>query len=192
MNLRFGKRGRKSECNHTRPGSDIQNLGLRIWNFGFEELNEFLRLRSRNHRALIAKKCVAAKFHRAEQMLEWLALAAPPNQLAQRGQFAFAEILFELEIKFHARASEHMCEQVLGVQARIVDVALLKIRGHGLQYLEDGHSLINGGTRTVGPMNYGADVAAPSTTPPRRSLTSAACNALIISPRSPSITRSRS
>src|SRR6266403_309658 len=87
VNLRFGKRGRKSECNHTRPGSDIQNLGLRIWNFGFEELNEFLRLRARNHRALIAKKCVAAKFHRAEQMLEWLALAAPPNQLAQRGQF---------------------------------------------------------------------------------------------------------
>src|SRR5260370_703327 len=64
-------------------------------------------------------------------------------------QFAFAEILFELEIKFHARASEHMCEQVLGVQARVVDVALLKIRGHGLQYLEDGHSLINGGTRTA-------------------------------------------
>ncbi len=76
-------------------------------------------------------------------------------------QLGFAEVPFELEIKFHARPSQHVCEQVLGVQARIIDITLLEIRGHRLQYLEDRHTsfvtspsiLIPSGARNLSPLS---------------------------------------
>src|ERR1700736_4534094 len=128
---------------------------------GLKKLHKLLGFRPRDHRAFVAKKDVSAKFHRAEQMLERLALSASPRQLAQRGQLGFAENPFELEIKFHARSSQHVCEQVLSVQARIIDITLLEMRGHRLQYLEDRHTsfaptpsiVIPSGARNLSPLS---------------------------------------
>ena len=123
-------------------------------------------------------------------MLERLAFAAAPHQIAQRRQFRFVQFALEFQIQFETFAAKNVREQVLGVQTGIVDLALLEILGARLQHLENGHVLEGGAPSR--PIIYGADGAAPSIAESfNRSATSAACNVLIISPRSPSITRSR-
>jgi hypothetical protein len=78
-------------------------------------------------------------------MLERLALAAAPDQFAQGRQFRFRQEAFELEVKFDALALDRMREQMLGIQARALDVALLEISGRRLQDFENGHEKISGG-----------------------------------------------
>ena len=94
----------QTERDHAAARPDIQNFGFRISDFGFEELDELLCFRPRNQRAFVAKKRLPAKFHRAEQMLERLALPAAPDQFAQRRQLRFAKNALELEIKLDALA----------------------------------------------------------------------------------------
>ena len=48
-------------------------------------------------------------------MLERLALAPASNKFAQRREFGFVKSVLELEIKFHARATERVREQMLGI-----------------------------------------------------------------------------
>ena len=98
-NFCLGKFRRQSERDYPAAGSDIKNFGFRISDFGFQYLYKFLRFRPWNHCAFIAEKNVAAKFHRAEQMLKRLAFTASPDQFAQRRQFGFGQLLFKFEIK---------------------------------------------------------------------------------------------
>jgi hypothetical protein len=106
---------------------------------GFEQLNELLRFRSRNESALVAQESVPGEFHGAEQVLERFALATASDQLAERRQFRFRKGALELEVKLDALALERVRQQVLGVQARTLDFALLEISGGRLQDLEDRH-----------------------------------------------------
>src|SRR5207249_6080928 len=64
----LGKFDRQAKRNNAAAGSDIQNFGFWISDFGFEEFNELLCLRPRHQRAFITKKDVPAKFDGAEQM----------------------------------------------------------------------------------------------------------------------------
>src|SRR5256886_14003837 len=107
-------------------------------------------------------------------MLERFALTAALHQLAQRGQFGLVELGFELEIKLQPRHFEHVRDHVLCVQARILDLVFGEIRRCRLQHFEQRFGL-----------RHAMDDSF------NRSATSATWSALIISSRSPSITRSR-
>ena len=75
-------------------------------------------------------------------MLERFAFTATPHQFAQRRQLRFRQLSLELEIKLHPRPTEHMPDQMLRVQPRIVDLVLLEILGARLQHLEKRHPLL--------------------------------------------------
>ena len=119
------------------PTSRILISGLRISGLRNQKFHQLLRLRPRNQRAFIAKKTASAKFHRPEQMLQRLTLAASPNEFTQRRQFRFAERPIEIQIKLDPLPSQRVREQMLGIQARTLDAALLKIRACGLKNLQD-------------------------------------------------------
>src|SRR5262249_17284038 len=137
--LCLGKFDRQAKRNNTAAGSDIQNFGFWISDFGFEEFNELLCLRPWHHRTLIAKKNVPAKFDGAEQMLKWLAFTAPPHQSAQRREFPVDPHAFKFQIEIDALSTKHVRKQVLGVQTRALDAVLVKIRSGCLQHLQDSH-----------------------------------------------------
>src|SRR5262249_10396148 len=129
--LCLGTFDRQAKRNNAAAGSHIKNFGFWISDFGFEEFNELLRLRPRHHRAFIAKKDVPAKCDGAEQMLKWLAFAAPLNQSSQRREFRVGQHAFKFQIEIDALSAEHVREQVLGVQACALDAVLLEIAcGH--------------------------------------------------------------
>src|SRR2546423_9479227 len=107
-------------------------------------------------------------------MLKRLALTAALHQLAQRGEFGLVELGFELEIKRQPRHLEHVRDQMFCVQARALDFVLSEIRRRRLQHFEQRFGL-----------RHAMDDSF------NRSATSATWSALIISSRSPSITRSR-
>ena len=89
--------------------------------------------------ALVAQENVLAEFNRAEEMLEGLALAAAPDEFAQRRQFWLGKRTLELEIKLDAFFAQRMSNEMLGVEARALDFPLFEIGGGGLQDFEDGH-----------------------------------------------------
>jgi hypothetical protein len=64
------------------------------------------------------------------------------NQLAQGIEFLVAEGAVELQVQVHPRFAQHVGQEVLDVEPRVVDFLLLKIHGRGLQQLEHG---FNGG-----------------------------------------------
>src|SRR6266571_164135 len=103
-------------------------------------------------------------------MLERLALATPPQQFSQRRQLRCSELALELEIKVHSRPRQHVPEQVLRVQPRLIDLALAQKLRALLQHLQQGHA-------TDDSFN--------------RSAMSAVCKAVISSFKSPSMMRSR-
>src|SRR6266487_991700 len=82
-------------------------------------------------------------------MLERFALTTAPDKFAQSREFVLAQGAFELQIKFNAPAIQNVREQVLCVQAGIVDPALLEIRCRRMQHLKDSHSLNKKRTRSL-------------------------------------------
>src|SRR4029077_16008791 len=137
--LCLGKFDRKAKRYNAAAGSDIQNFGFWISDFGFEEFNELLCLRPRHHRAFIAKKNVPAKFDGAEEMLKWLPFAAPLPQRAQRREFRVSQHAFKFQIEIDALSAKHVRKQVLGVQTRALDAVLLEIGSGCLQHLQHSH-----------------------------------------------------
>src|SRR5438445_163023 len=69
-------------------------------------------------------------------MLERFALPPALHQIAQWRQFRAIKRTFELEIKLHPRAPEHVRKQVFRVQSRVVDPVLSEIRRRRLQDFE--------------------------------------------------------
>src|SRR5207302_107177 len=139
-NFCLGKFRRQSERDYSAASSNVQNFGFRISDFGFQELNKFLRFRSRNECAAVTEKCVSAKFDSAEQMLKRLAFATPPHEVAQRHQLRLCEFALEFEIKVEPFPSQHVSKQMFRIQTRIVDLAFFEIRSRRLQYVEHGHA----------------------------------------------------
>ena len=72
-------------------------------------------------------------------MLERLTFAPASDKIAQWRKFCFVKSALEFQIKFHARAVERVCKQMLRIQARILDPSFFKIRSRWLQYIEHGH-----------------------------------------------------
>src|ERR1700737_785155 len=103
-------------------------------------------------------------------MLQRLAFAAAADHFAQWRQFRFGQLALKLEIKLDPFPAENVRKQVLGIETRVVDPAFLEIVGARLQHLQNSHATDDSFSRSA---------------------MSAACSELIISPRSPSITRSR-
>jgi len=73
-------------------------------------------------------------------MIEGLTFASALNKFAQRRELCFAKISLELEIKFHARTAKRVREQVLGIEARILNPVFLEICGRRLQHFKEGHT----------------------------------------------------
>ena len=125
--MRLGEFFRQTERDHAAAGANIQNCRLSIFDFRFDDFHQLLRFGPRNECAVVAKKNVAAKFHTAEQMLKRLAFTPASDKIPQWREFRFVKSALELQIKFHARAAERIREQMLRIQARILDLVLLKI-----------------------------------------------------------------
>ena len=51
---------------------------------------------------------MSAKFHRPEQMLQWLALSAAPNEFTQRCEFILRENALKLEVELQAFAIQRL------------------------------------------------------------------------------------
>ncbi len=64
--------------------------------------HELLGFGAGDERAFVADENVVGEFDRPEKMLERLALAAPPDEFAQRRQFRLGERTLEVEIKLDA------------------------------------------------------------------------------------------
>src|SRR6266550_9276632 len=126
--MRLGKFLCQAESDYVATSSNIDNFQFSIFDFRFNQFNQLFRLRARNERASVTKKSQSAKFHTAEQMLERLALGPASNQFAQRREFVFNKLAFKFQIQFDPLSPEYVSQQVLGIQPRIVDVALLEIR----------------------------------------------------------------
>ncbi len=58
-------------------------------------------------------------------MLERHAFPAPPNEIAQRRELCFCQLSLEFEVKLDPFPVKQMRQQMLRVQTRIVDLALL-------------------------------------------------------------------
>ena len=71
------------------------------------ELDQLFRLRPRYERPSIAFVDAAAKFHCSEEMLKRLALAALPNELAQRRELCFIQRPLKLQIKLDPFPPQH-------------------------------------------------------------------------------------
>ena len=82
---------------------------------------------------------MTAKFHRAEQMLKRLPFAAPLHEIAQRRKLRFGQVAFEFQVQLDPFPSQHMGEQMLGIQARTLDRVFREIRRHRLNHFENGH-----------------------------------------------------
>src|SRR5438105_5323336 len=100
VQLSVGKTCGERENNHAAAGPDIENARILRPLEIAEIFHQLLRFGAWNERALVGSKNVIGEFDRAEQMLERLALSAPPNELAQRRQFRLREGALELEVKF--------------------------------------------------------------------------------------------
>ena len=126
---------RQAQRYHARAGSHDREWlivdGRRL--IESKKLNQFLRLRSRNERAFVAKKNIPAKLDRAEQMLERLVLSPPSDQFADWRQFRFGQIALEFQVNIEPFPPERMRQQMLGIQARIFNPVFLEIRGRRLQ-----------------------------------------------------------
>ncbi len=94
-----------------------------------DELNQLLGFGPGNQSAPVAKEDLSAEFDGPKQMLERLALSPAPDQIAQRSQFRFGQFALKLEIKLQPFLSEDVGEQMLGIQSRLLDLALLEIAG---------------------------------------------------------------
>jgi hypothetical protein len=110
--------------------------------FRLDDFHQLLRFRSRDERAFVAEKCLAKKFHGAEQMLKRFARATASDEFTQPFQFRFVQLALEFEIKFDPFPCKHMGQQVLGIQTRALDVMLLEIHRCGLQHFKHGHRSI--------------------------------------------------
>ncbi len=103
-----------------------------------ELLAELLGLGSRHERALVADKSVAEEFDGAEQMLQRLADAAAADEFPKRLQFRRGERPLKLEVEVHALQLQHMSQQVLNVEPRLLNTMLLEVASGGLDDFEDG------------------------------------------------------
>ena len=72
-------------------------------------------------------------------MLERLAFTATFYQIAQRRKFCFSQLPFEFEIKLDTSLIQNMRQQVLGIQSRILNIALVEIGSRRLQHFENRH-----------------------------------------------------
>ena len=86
-------RSRRCRCRHRGCGASRAERQVA------DVFHQLLRFGPRNQGAPVAEESVLAELDRAEQMLQRLALAAPPHQLAQRRQLRLGERPVELEIK---------------------------------------------------------------------------------------------
>ncbi len=107
MHFRLGKLRRQREGKHPATGPDVHHPQVRVPHGAFHDQHfcELLRLRPRDQRALIANEEASAKFDGSEQMLERLALTPAAHHVAERREFRFRQLPFELQIKvnpFHA------------------------------------------------------------------------------------------
>src|SRR5207247_787565 len=72
-------------------------------------------------------------------MLERLVLSPSSHQFANWRQLRFGQIALEFQVNIEPFPPERMRQQMLRIQARIFDPALLKIRSRRLQDFENRH-----------------------------------------------------
>src|SRR2546423_2571274 len=72
-------------------------------------------------------------------MLEWLSLPAAPDEFPQRRQLCFRQDAFELQVELDPFLLEHVRQQMLRIQARALDLPLLKVGSRRLQNFKERH-----------------------------------------------------
>ena len=100
VQFRVRKPCREGEGDDAAAGPDIEHARIGWPGQVAEIFDQLLGFGARNERAFIGDEMCVGEFDRAEKMLERLALAAPPDEFAQRGQLGLGERALELEIKF--------------------------------------------------------------------------------------------
>src|SRR5215470_13338660 len=76
---------------------------------------------------------------RANNVLQWLALTAPFDQLAETLEFRLRKFALEIQIELHARHLEQMRQQQFRLQPRRIHALVLQKFGAALDDFQNGH-----------------------------------------------------
>ena len=127
----------EAEADAAGAGGHVQHARGRGGAAFEDHLHQRFGFRAWDEGAVVAHKFMAAKFHAAQQVLQRLPFTATLQQIAQLHEFRLGHGFAKAQIQIQPAAVQHVGQQVLHVQASLLDLALLQVGGAGLDDFED-------------------------------------------------------
>ena len=99
MQFRVGETRREREGDDAAAGSDVEHARVLRPGEVAQIFDQLLGLGTGDERSFVGDKGVLREFYCPEEMLEGLALAAPPDEVAKRGELGLVERALEVELE---------------------------------------------------------------------------------------------
>ena len=139
---------RESQRHGTAPGPHVQGRHPRMRDLprpGEDRLDQLLRLGSGDEDPLVHAQVQFTKCSPAQNVLQWLSARASQKSELESTEFLRAERPVEVEIQIESPHSQHIRQEVLGIEPSAIDPLLPQVLGTPLHHLQDRPGAAIGG-----------------------------------------------